>query len=53
MSATIHILPVVNLFRPWQPDWREQYERECAAVVKAMQEPPPRTRPILIREESR
>lgn len=51
MSATIYILPVVPRVSPGNADWREQYDRTCAAISDALREPPRRTRPILIKRE--
>lgn len=45
----ITILPKVFSPKPWESDWREQFDRECEAVHRAMAEPPARTRPILIK----
>jgi hypothetical protein len=48
MTATVILMPLVHRVSPHDPAWREQYARECAAAIEAQQEPPPRTRPILI-----
>lgn len=53
MSARIVVLPVIPLARPFDADWCEQFDRSMEAVHAAMREPPPRTRPILIKEERR
>jgi hypothetical protein len=47
--ATVVTLPVLARMPYCDPDWREQYERECAALCDALIEPPPRTRPIGIK----
>lgn len=48
MTAAVILMPVVARRSPGDPSWREQYERECAAVAGAMLAPPPRTRPLLV-----
>ena len=48
MTAQIYILPIVPRVSPQDPDWCEQYERTLEAVVDAMREPPPRTRPLVV-----
>lgn len=46
--AAVVRLPIVPRRNWHDPDWREQYERTCAAVGVAMHEPPPRTRPLVV-----
>ena len=48
--SVIIILPRAQRISPHDPDWIEQFERECAAVHQALREPPPRTRPIVARQ---
>lgn len=50
MSAIVVILPVVGKhgMPVHDPDWREQYSRECAALCAATIMPPPRTRPLKV-----
>jgi hypothetical protein len=46
MSGTVILLPIVPRRAFHDPSWREQTNRECAALNDAMYAPPPRTRPI-------
>jgi hypothetical protein len=48
MRATLIILPVVHRPAFHDPDWREQYERECRARCEELLMPPPRTRLLVV-----
>lgn len=48
MTASLQQLPVVHRPSFQDPAWREQFDRECAALDQMLKKPPPRTRPLLV-----
>ncbi len=51
--AIVILLPVVHRPSFHDPDWREQFDRECAARLDACHTPPPRTRPLMVCQRER
>jgi hypothetical protein len=48
MKAMLIQIPVVHRPSFHDPAWREQFDRECEALGKMQQKPPPRTRPLIV-----
>lgn len=53
MSAQQIVFPVVMRPNFSDPAWREQHQRECRAQIGAQFVPPPRTRPLVVVDNTR